>query len=49
MLTQKNEAVYTKKCIFFSLYIEYLICMNSLSRFSDVFPAFTSARAIANL
>ena len=28
---------------------EYMICLISLSKFSDVLPAFTCARAIGNL
>ena len=41
--------LYTLLQIRFARYKEYMICLISLSKFSDVLPAFTSARAIANL
>ena len=41
--------LYTLLQIWFARYKEYMICLISLSKFSDVLPAFTSARAIGNL
>ena len=35
--------------IYFAPYKEFMICMISFSKFSDVLPAFTCARAIGNL
>ena len=35
--------------ICFAKYKEYIICMNSFSKFSDVLPAFTCASAIGNV
>ena len=34
---------------FFARYKEYMICLISFTKFSDVIPAFTCARAIGNL
>ena len=36
-------------CCFFSRYKEYIICLISFSKFSDVLPAFTYVRAIGSL
>ena len=41
--------LYTFLIISFSRYKEYVIYLISFSKFSDVLPAFTCARAIANL
>ena len=35
--------------ISFAQYQEYMICLISFSKFSDLLPAFTYARAIGNL
>ena len=35
--------------IYFSWYKEYIICLIVFSKFSDVLPAFTSARPVDNL
>ena len=41
--------LYTVLVISFSQYKEYIICLISFSKFSDVLPAFSCARAIGNL
>ena len=41
--------IYTFLVISFAQYKEYIICLISFSKFSDVLPAFTCARAIGNL
>ena len=41
--------LYTLLVIYFARYKEYMICLVSLSKFSDVLPAFTCARAIGKL
>ena len=41
--------MYTFLVICFARYKKYLVYLISFSKFSDVFPAFTCARAIANL
>ena len=41
--------MYTFLVISFAQYKEYIICLISISKFSDVLPAFTCARAIGNL
>ena len=41
--------LYTLLVIYFARYKEYMICLISLSKFSDVLPAFTCARAIGKV
>ena len=41
--------LYTFLAVSFAKYKEYMICLISFSKFSDVLPAFTCARAIGNL
>ena len=41
--------LYTFLVISFARYKEYMICLISFSKFSDVLPAFTCASAIGNL
>ena len=41
--------LYTLLVIYFARYKKYMICLISLSKFSDVLPAFTCARAIGKL
>ena len=41
--------LYTFLVISFARYKEYMICLISFSKFSDVLSAFTCARAIGNL
>ena len=41
--------LYTFLVIFFARYKEHIICLISFSKFSDVLPVFTCARAIGNL
>ena len=41
--------LYTFLVISFAQYKEYVICLISCNKFSDVLPAFTCARAIGNL
>ena len=41
--------LHTFLVISFSRYKEYMICLISFSKFSDVFPYFTCAGAIRNL
>ena len=41
--------LYTFLVISFAWYKEYIICLISFSKFSDVLPAFTCASAIGNL
>ena len=41
--------LYTFLVICFAGYKEYIICLISFSKFSDVLPAFTCARTIGNL
>ena len=41
--------LYTFLVISFARYKEYIICLISFSKFSDVLPTFTCARAIGNL
>ena len=41
--------LYTFLVISFSQYKEYMICLISFSKFSDVLPTFTCAIAIGNL
>ena len=41
--------LYTFLVISFARYKEYMICLISFSKFLDVLPAFTCARAIGNL
>ena len=41
--------LYTFLVISFARYKEYMICLISFSKFSDVLPGFTCARAIGNL
>ena len=48
-LTEFIILLYTFLAISFSLYKEYIIYLVSFSKFSDVLPAFTCTRAIANI
>ena len=41
--------LHTFLVISFDRYKEYMICLISFSKFSDVLPVFTRARAIGNL
>ena len=41
--------LYTFLVVSFARYKEYMICLISLSKFSDVLPAFTCTSAIGNL
>ena len=41
--------LYTFLVISFARYREYIICLISFSKFSDILPAFTCASAIGNL
>ena len=41
-------SMYTSLIISFARYREYIICLISFSKFSDILPAFTCASAVGN-